>query len=74
MLRVKNFIPAISLEGDEASTDARRGKGTYQKVVQAMELLHRKKLPYGISSCYTSANYEASPVPCWKIRSVCGRW
>lgn len=59
MLRVKNFIPAISLEGDEASTDARRGKGTYQKVVQAMELLHRKKLPYGISSCYTSANYEA---------------
>lgn len=24
-----------------------------------MELLHRKKLPYGISSCYTSANYEA---------------
>lgn len=59
MLRVKNFIPAISLEGDEASTDARRGKGTYQKVVQAMEQLHRKKLPYGISSCYTSANYEA---------------
>ena len=28
MLRVKNFIPAITLEGDEASTDARRGKGT----------------------------------------------
>ena len=59
MLRVKNFIPAISLEGDEASTDSRRGKGTYQKVVKAMELLHEKKLPYGISSCYTSANYEA---------------
>lgn len=59
MLRVRNFIPAISLEGDEASTDARRGKGTYQKVREAMELLHEKKLPYGISSCYTSANYEA---------------
>lgn len=59
MLRVKNFIPAISLEGDEASTDSRRGKGTYQKAVKAMELLHEKKLPYGISSCYTSANYEA---------------
>ena len=59
MLRVKNFVPAISLEGDEASTDGRRGKGTYQKVIKAMELLHRKKLLYGISSCYTSANYEA---------------
>lgn len=59
MLRVKNFVPAISLEGDEASTDSRRGKGTYQKVQKAMELLHRKKLLYGISSCYTSANFEA---------------
>lgn len=58
MLRVKNFVPAISLEGDEASTDSRRGKGTYQKVQKAMELLHRKKLLYGISSCYTSANFE----------------
>ena len=59
MLRVKNFIPAISLEGDEASTDSRRGKGTYQKVRRAMELLHQKKLPYGISSCYTSVNYDS---------------
>ena len=59
MLRVKNFIPAISLEGDETSTDSRRGKGTYQKVRRAMELLHEKKLPYGISSCYTSVNYDA---------------
>ena len=59
MLRVKNFIPAISLEGDETSTDSRRGKGTYQKVRRAMELLHEKRLPYGISSCYTSVNYDA---------------
>ena len=59
MLRVKNFVPAISLEGDGASTDSRRGKGTYQKVVRAMELLRRKKLLYGISSCYTSVNWDA---------------
>ena len=58
MLRIKNFIPAISLEGNETSTDSRRGKGTYQKVRRAMELLHEKKLPYGISSCYTSVNYD----------------
>jgi len=59
MLRVKNFIPAISLEGDEAATDSRRGKGTYQKVIKAMELLHERKLPYGISSCYTSVNFDS---------------
>lgn len=59
MLRVKNFVPAISLEGDEEATDSRRGKGTYQKVIHAMELLRERKLLYGISSCYTSVNYES---------------
>ena len=28
MLRVKNFIPAISVEGSEEDTDSRRGKGS----------------------------------------------
>ena len=59
LLRVGNFIPAISLEGDEAATDSRRGRGTYRKVIAATELLKRKKLPFGFSCCYTSANYES---------------
>lgn len=57
MLRVKNFIPAISLEGFEDANDSRRGQGTYQKVKHAMELLKANKLPFGISACYTSRNY-----------------
>ena len=59
MLRVKNFVPAISLEGNEQATDSRRGKGTYQKVIHAMELLRKKKLMYGISACYTSVNWDS---------------
>lgn len=59
MLRVKNFVPAISLEGDEAATDSRRGAGVYRRVVQAMEILRKNKLVYGISSCYTSMNYDS---------------
>lgn len=59
MLRVGNFVPAISLEGFEKATDGRRGDGVYKKVRTAMELLRRKKLVYGISCCYTSANYES---------------
>ena len=59
MLRVKNFVPAISLEGFEKATDSRRGDGVFMKVVQAMELLHSRKLLYGISCCYTSANYDS---------------
>lgn len=58
MLRVKNFIPAISVEGFEEHTDSRRGRGTYRAVVRAMEILKRKKLPFGVSCCYTSQNAE----------------
>ena len=58
MLRVKNFIPAISLEGFEAANDGRRGQGIFQKVQAAMKLLKDHKLPFGISTCYTSANYD----------------
>lgn len=58
MLRVKNFIPAISAEGFEESTDSRRGQGTYQKIMSAMQILKEKKLPFGISACYTSANVQ----------------
>ena len=58
MLRVKNFVPAFSIEGFEEETDFRRGKGTYQAVVQAMALLKSKKLPFGVSCCYTSKNTD----------------
>lgn len=57
-LRVKNFVPAISVEGFEEATDSRRGDGTYRKIIRAMEILKSKKLPFGISCCYTSANAE----------------
>ena len=59
MLKVGNFVPAISIEGDEAATDSRRGKGTYQQVMRAMEILKTNKLPFGASSCYTSFNIDS---------------
>lgn len=58
MLKVKNFIPAISVEGFEKETDFRRGKGTYQLVIKAMQILRAKKLLFGISCCYTRKNAE----------------
>lgn len=58
MLRVKNFVPAISLEGFETANDSRRGDGCYNSVKRAMELLKKHKLPFGISTCYTSVNYK----------------
>ncbi len=58
MLRVKNFIPAISVEGFEEATDSRRGAGTFQRVMDAMRILKEKKLAFGVSCCYTSANVD----------------
>ena len=58
MLRVKNFVPAISLEGFETANDGRRGPGVFDKVKHAMQLLKEHNLPFGISTCYTSMNYK----------------
>lgn len=59
MLRVKNFVPAISIEGFEEATDFRRGNGTYQAVMRAMDILREKKLVFGASCCYTSKNIDS---------------
>ncbi|WP_346696841.1 radical SAM protein [Thermophilibacter mediterraneus] len=59
MIRVANFVPAISAEGNEHTTDARRGTGTYAKIERAMDLLREHGLPFGISCCWTRANADA---------------
>lgn len=71
MLRVKNFIPAISLEGFEAATDGRRGNGVFEKATHAMKLLQAKHLPFGISACYTSANIDSIASDAY-IDFICG--
>ena len=58
ILRVKNFIPIISIEGFREETDSRRGEGVYVSTERAMEILKRKKLLFGVSCCYTSKNVE----------------
>ena len=58
LLRVKNFVPAISVEGFEGGTDFRRGEGTFKKVEAAMQRLQDRKVPFGISCCYTSQNID----------------
>lgn len=58
MKRLGNITVAVSIEGDEASNDARRGEGSYQKAMAAMDLLKEKKCLFGISVVYTSQNVQ----------------
>ena len=55
---VGNFILAFSIEGYEDATDMRRGEGTYNKVLHAIELLKNKGVLFGYSICYHSKNVE----------------
>lgn len=54
----QNIIPIISLEGYEAETDARRGKGVYQKLGKLFERLRQAKLFFGVSLTMTRDNFE----------------
>lgn len=54
--RVGNFALAFSIEGSEEDTDFRRGAGTYQAVIRAMDILREKGVVFGFSACYTSKN------------------
>jgi len=53
-----NITPAISLEGFETKTDKRRGKGTYKKILQAMENLREAGVVFGVSLTATKENYD----------------
>lgn len=59
MKKAGNLTLALSIEGTRETTDARRGEGTYDKVMEAMRLLRRHKCLFGTSVCYTSQNYKA---------------
>ncbi len=56
--RVGNLWLTFSIEGSEETTDARRGKGTYNAVVSAMARLKERGLPFGASLCCTKYNSD----------------
>lgn len=56
--RVGNVTFAISIDGLKEKTDARRGKGTFDKVMHTMDLLRENGVPFGYSATYTRENTE----------------
>jgi MoaA/NifB/PqqE/SkfB family radical SAM enzyme len=56
--RLGNVAPAISVEGWEAETDQRRGKGMWNKINEAMSNLRKAGVLFGISVTYTRHNID----------------
>ncbi|MFA9397251.1 MAG: radical SAM protein [Clostridiaceae bacterium] len=53
-----NVMPMFSLEGWEKDTDARRGAGVFNKVMNSMDLLKARGVPFGVSSATSRFNVE----------------
>jgi MoaA/NifB/PqqE/SkfB family radical SAM enzyme len=53
-----NVIPCISVEGFKEETEARRGEGVYDKIMQAMDNLREARALYGFSATVTRFNHD----------------
>ena len=54
----RNLIPIISIEGGQATTDKRRGQGTFAIIDSAMERLKKKRIITGASLTVTKENSD----------------
>lgn len=54
-----NIAACISIEGFEKETDARRGQGTFKKIMEAMDNLREEGVLFGFSATPTRQNSEA---------------
>ncbi len=58
LAEVGNITPAISVEGFENETDARRGNGVHKRILRAFENLNEVGVPFGISITATTENAD----------------
>ena len=58
MAELGNLTPAVSVEGMEEETDARRGRGVYRKILDAFRSLRDAGVPFGISVTVTRNNAD----------------
>ena len=52
----RNLVPVMSIEGGEAETDARRGRGVWAQVRDAMAQMKKRHMLFGASVTVTSEN------------------
>ncbi len=58
LTKAGNALLCVSIEGFRELTDARRGDGMFDKIVETMGRLKRDKIPFGVSLMATRQNTE----------------
>ena len=56
--RCRNLLPIMSIEGNREVTDARRGKGIYDRLIANMDAFQKKGLIFGASVTVTTENLK----------------
>ena len=54
----RNLIPIMSIEGNREVTDARRGKGVYDRLISNMDAFQKRGLIFGASVTVTTENLK----------------
>ncbi len=54
--KCRNLVPIMSIEGERELTDARRGKGVYDRLIGNMDVLCQRGLIFGASVTVTTEN------------------
>ena len=52
----RNLLPVMSIEGEQDTTDARRGKGIYERLISNMDALRTRGIIFGSSVTVTTEN------------------
>ena len=59
--KYRNLVPIMSIEGEQAATDMRRGQGVYDRLMTNMDECSRRGLMFGVSVTVTIENlYDVS--------------
>ena len=78
LAEIKNILPVFSIGGSCEETERTRGRGVYEKVLDAMGLLRRHDLIFGISLTLTAHNYatfmSAEFLKFWQDQGVLFGW
>lgn len=58
LIKTANLTPAISVEGYEKHTDARRGKGVFESILKVMNRMKKRGMPFGVSVTASKNNID----------------